>query len=259
VAVDRFAAWFWQRFRGRYFLAIGAAVVIFDCVALLIPFAVIIGGLWHLSAVDTLQICGLVAVAACIAVASGIGTSVELRRIISRWVDGDHSNPALVRDAVLAGPEGMAMRGGFLGSPFLLLVVVPIVGVKLDFSLRGFVAIELMGMVTLALASFLMANGLRLLTAPLLFEIASEMPVDARPLASTWSLRSLFGVGMFLGAALAGIAGGIAAFTFGGTKQTSALAAVIAAFVMGAYAAILNRFCVIEPTLAPLRDLVRAT
>ncbi|MEY2470178.1 MAG: adenylate cyclase [Actinomycetota bacterium] len=259
MAVDKFAEWFWQRFRGRFFVAIGVLVTVFDCGTLLIPFAIIVGGLWHLSGIDTLQICGLTILAAIIAVSAGIGTNVTFRGIVTRWVDGDHSHPELVRDAVLAGPEGMAMRGGLLGSPFLLLVVVPILAVKLDFSLRGFVAVELMGMLALALAAFLMANGLRLLTAPLLFEIAAEMPVDVHPLASTWSLRSLFGVGMFLGAALAGVAGGIAAFTFHGTKQTSALAAVIAAFVMGTYAALLNRFGVIEPTLAPLRDLVRAT
>ncbi len=258
-AVDRFAEWFWRRFKDHYFLALGIAVTAFDCLALMVPVAILLGGFWEMTAVETAQTAGLVVIAAVIAVTAGIGAARETRGVVNRWVAGDHSDPQHVRDVVLTGPEAMAMRGGVLGSPFLLLVVTPFIADALEFSWRGFIAVELMAMVALALASFLMANGLRLLTAPLLTEIAAEMPVDVRPLTSTWSLRSLFGVGLFLGAASAGMAGGLAAYAFSESKQSAALATVIAALVMSTYGAFLNRFGLIEPTLGPLRHLVSAT
>ena len=257
--MDKFVDWFWGRFRDRFFLAIGVAVFLFDCVSLLVPFAILVGVFWDLSLADTALVCALTALAAGIAVTAGIATNSQLRRMVKRWLGGDHSNSELVRDAVLAGPERIAFRGGFLGSPFLLIVVAPVLSNMLHFTLRGFVAIELMAMMALALAAFLMANGLRLFTVPLLRELAGEMPHDVRPLSRTWSLKSLFSVGLFLGASFSGLASGICAWAFRHNQETSALAAVVVTAVIASYGTLLNRFGLINPTLGPLQDLVDAT
>ncbi|MEY2417933.1 MAG: adenylate cyclase [Actinomycetota bacterium] len=257
--LDEFSEWFWRRFRRRFWLAISVMGVSSLSLSLLVPLVFIIGPSFGLSHGESLIWSMLAQLGGIIATGIGIGTNVAIRRPIRAWIEGDHGHAREARDAVLIAAENMAMRGGVLGAPFMLVVVAPVFAHYAGFGTLGYASIEAMGMIALSLAAFLMANGLRILLRPLLEEVAGYIPIDVRPTRRTWSLKTVLGVSTYLSAVAAGAIAACVAQYFDDTREHAVFAGVLTAALLGAYGTVVNRIGVLEPTLRPLEDLRRAT
>src|SRR4029077_16806104 len=124
--------------------------------------------------------------------ALGMAANGSVRRPINAWINGDHDHPQEVRDALLVASERMAMRGALLGSPIMLFITAPVIAHLAGFTAIGYIAVEFMGMIALAIAAFLMGHALELRNRPLMIEVAAAMPADVLPAIRTWGLRSAF-------------------------------------------------------------------
>jgi class 3 adenylate cyclase len=257
--LDQFSDWFWRCFRRRFWLAISVMGVASLSLSLLVPLVFIISPSFGLSRGESLIWSSLALLGGVLATAIGIGTSVAIRRPIRSWIDGDHDHAREARDAILIAAESMAMRGGVLGAPFMLVVVAPVFAHYAGFHTLGYASVEAMGMIALSLAAFLMANGLRVLLRPLLEEVAAYIPIDVRPTRRTWSLKTVFGVSTYLSAVATGAIAACVAQYFDDTREHAVFAGVLTAALLGAYGTIVNRIGLVEPTFRPLEDLRRAT
>ena len=257
--LDQLAEWFWRRFRNHYFLAISVMGVISLSASLLLPLVFIIGPTFGITRDESIIWSSLALLGGVIATTLGIGTSRAIRRPINAWSRGDHAHAREARDAILIAAESMAMRGGVLGAPFMLIVVAPVLANYAGFGTLGYVTVEAMGMIALSLAAFLMANGLRILLRPMLVEVAAHIPIDVRPTRRTWSLRTVFGVSTYLSAVATGAVAACVAAYFNDTREHAVFAGVAASALLGAYGTLVNRIGLVEPTLSPLEDLRRAT
>jgi adenylate cyclase len=257
--LDQFSQWFWRRFRRRFWWAISVMGVGSLSLSLLVPLVFIISPSFGLTRNESLLWSSLAVLGGVIATAIGIGSSVAIRRPIRAWIDGDHEHAREARDAILIAAESMAMRGGVLGAPFMLAVVAPLFARYAGFGTLGYASVEVMGMIALSLAAFLMANGLRILLYPLLEEVASNIPIDVRPTRRTWSLKTVFGVSTYLSAIATGAIAACVAQYFDDTREHAVFAGVLTAVLLGAYGTLVNRIGLVEPALRPLDDLRRAT
>ncbi len=257
--LDDFSAWFWRTFRSHFFLAISVMAVISLSASLLFPLVFIIGPTFDITRSESITWSLLALLGGIMATVIGIGTSRAVRRPITAWINGDHANAREVRDAVLITAESMAMRGGVLGAPFMLVVVAPLLASYAGFGTLGYISTIAMGMIALSLAAFLMANGLRVLLRPLLEEVAVELPVDVRPTRRTWSLRTVLGLSVYLSAVATGAIAACVTQYFGDTREHAIFAGVLTSALLGAYGTIVNRVGLVEPMFRPLEDLRLAT
>lgn len=258
-ALDRFANWFWRTHRHHYFAALFVLVVIALSTTLLIPLGLVFGPAWDLSVSQTVQWSALALLTGVLTGAMGVIANPDIRRPIRAWIAGDHSDPRLVRDMTMVLAERFAMRGALLGAPLMLGVAAPVLAHMAGFTRLGYVAVEVLGAIGLALAAFLMANGLEILNRPLLLETAAELPGDLTTHDRTWGLRATFTMStMITAAGAAGIAGGLAHF-FGTTTQDAAAAGVLTGVIFGAYGTFVNYFFLVQPSFRPLTDIMRAT
>jgi class 3 adenylate cyclase len=258
-ALDEFSDWFWRTFRNQYFLAISVMAVVSLSVSLLLPLVFIIGPTFGVTRRESLIWSSLALLGGIFATTIGIATSRAVRRPIRAWIDGDHSHARETRDAVLMTAESMAMHGGVLGAPFMLIVVAPTLANYAGFGTLGYITVEAMGMIALSLAAFLMANGLRILLRPLLEEVAASIPPDVKPTRRTWSLRSVLGVSVYLSAVATGAVAATVTQYFGDTREHAIFAGVLTSALLGAYGTLVNRVGLVEPMFRPLEDLRRAT
>lgn len=258
-SLDKFADWFWRTHRHHYFGALFVLVVTTLSLALLVPLGLVFGPAWNLTLTEMLAWSGLAVVSGMISTALGIVANPQIRKPVKAWVNGDHSDPAGVRDAMLVASERLAMRGAILGAPFMLGVAAPLIAHMAGFTLRGYIAVEFMAMVALAIAAFLMANGLEIVNRPLVLEVASLVPPSEPSEIRTWGLRSAFAMSTAVTAAGAAVIAGGLAHVFGTTTQDAAAAGVLSAIVFGAYGTVINYVGLVSPALRPLRDLVDAT
>lgn len=257
--LDQFSDWFWRRFRDHYFLAISVMGVVSLSGSLLLPLVFIIGPTFDISRGESLNWSFLALVGGVAATALGIGTSRAIRRPIERWIRGDHENAEAARDAMLVAAESMAYRGGTLGAPFMLFVVAPLLANYAGFGVLGYVSVEIMAMIALSLAGFLMANGLRILLRPMVEEVAASIPIDVKPTRRTWSLRTVFGVSTYLSAVATGTIATCVAQYFSDSREHAVFAGVLCSVLLGAYGTVVNRIGLVEPTFRPLENLRQAT
>ncbi len=257
--LDEFAQWFWRTFRNHYFLAIGVFAVVALASTLLVPLVFVIGPTFGITRDESIIWAFLALFGGVLATIFAIGTSWAIRRPINAWIAGDHSEARETRDAVLITAESMAMRGGLLGAPFMLIVVAPLLANYAGFGALGYISVEAMGMIALSLAAFLAANGLRILMRPLLEEVGARMPIDVKPTRRTWSLRTVLGASVYLSAIATGAIATCVAQYFGDTREHAIFAGVLTSALLGAYGTLVNRVGLVEPTLRPLDDIRRAT
>ena len=257
--LDQFSEWFWRRFRRHFWLAISVMGVVSLSASLLVPLVFIVSPAFGLSRSEAIIWSSLALLGGIIATGVGIGSSVAIRRPIRAWIEGDHEHAREARDAILVAAENMAMRGGVLGAPFMLIVVAPVFANYAKFGPLGYASVEAMGLIALSLAAFLMANGLRVVLRPMLEEVARSIPIDVRPTRRTWSLKTVFGVSTYLSAVATGAIAGCVAQYFADTREHAVFAGVLTSALLGAYGTIVNRIGMVEPTMRPLEDLRRAT
>ncbi|HVV36712.1 MAG TPA: adenylate/guanylate cyclase domain-containing protein [Acidimicrobiales bacterium] len=258
-SLETFSAWFWRQFRNRFWLAISVLGVFSLSVVILGPLVFIVGPAFGLTRGEAILWSGLADLGGILATAIGIGSCLAIRRPIRSWIDGDFTHAREARDAVLVAGESMAMRGGVLGAPFMLIVVAPLFAHYAGFGTLGYATVEAMGMIALSLAAFLMANGLRVLLFPMLEEVAPHIEIDVRPTRRTWSLKTIFSVSTYLSAVATGAIAACVAQYFDDTREHAVFAGVLVAALLGAYGTAINRISMVEPTMRPLQDLRRAT
>jgi class 3 adenylate cyclase len=257
--LDQFSEWFWRRFRHHYFLAISVMAVVSLAGSLLLPLVFIVGPTFELSRGESIIWSVMALGGGILATTLGIGTSRAIRLPIKAWINGERDHDRDARDALLVTPESMAMRGGVLGAPFMCVVVAPMLARYAGFGVQGYIAVEAMAMIALSLAAFLMANGLRILTRPILNEVAATMPIDVRPTRRTWNLRTVFAVSTYLSAVSAGTIAAMVTQYFNDSREQALFAGVVAAALIGVYGTLVNRIGLVEPSFRPLEDLRRAT
>jgi class 3 adenylate cyclase len=256
--LDQFSEWFWRQFRQHYFLAIFGVTVVSLAVSLLIPLVFIVGPSFDLTRSESVSWATAALIGGVLATALGIVTSRSQRGQIKVWVGGDHDHPREMRDAILVLPESMAMRAGVLGAPYYLIVAGPLLADYAGFGVRGYIATEAMAMIALSLAAFLAANGLRILTRPILQEVAALMPIDVVPTRRTWDLRTVFGVSTYIAAVSAGTISTMVTQRFNDSREEALFAGVLTAVLIGAYGTLVNRIGLVEPSFRPLDDLKAA-
>ena len=195
--LDQLGDWFWRRFRNHYFLAI--------------------------SVMGVTSLCAVVAVPAGVHRRADLRASAAASRLPGRrWLcsaacwrparhrhqprhpspdqrvdrgDHDHAHEAPRRRPHHGGVDGDAR---WRARRAVHAIVVAPIGRLRRFGLLGYIAVEAMGMVALSLAAFLMANGLRILTAPLLVGSGGRHARRRATAATHVEPRTLFGVGMYL-------------------------------------------------------------
>ncbi|MEY2470177.1 MAG: adenylate cyclase [Actinomycetota bacterium] len=256
--MDRFAAWFWRRFRPHFLWAMWATAVLTLTLGLVLPVTYLSITITE-SAVTDFGLPSLVSFLVVVAaVTLGVFTLPQVSRPIQEWIKGDHSDPIRVRDAAIALPQRMAIRGVTLVAPLGALNIYSYAEAS-NFGAVGIVGLSAVAIYSYLVAAFLIGVGFRVLIRPLLDEVAVELVNAPPPAVRMWSIRARWLLGTFSACVATGIGSGAAAFLWADEPGVAVTASFTAALGVGAYATLLNRFGLIEPTLRPLRDLTAAT
>jgi class 3 adenylate cyclase len=172
------------------------------------------------------------------------------------WINGDHSEPAFVRDRALEGPQVMSMRGAVAMLPYAVFVNGPLAAHLASYGVTGFVALELIVGMAYLVAGFIIGSGFRLLLRPLFSELEPYL-LDEPPQVHTWTIRTRLVTGVAASCLMTGVfAAGMSHWT--DSKEAALMLGLATAAVVGLYATSLNLIGLIGPTLAPVRDLTRA-
>ncbi len=256
--MDAFAAWIWRRFRQHFVWAMWATAVVTLTIGLVLPVSYLSIAITE-SRVGNFALPVLVSFLAVLAAVSlGVFTSRQISGPIQEWIKGDHSDPIRVRDAAIAGPQRMAIRGLTLVAPLGVVNVYAFAAAS-QFAAIGIIGLAAVALYSYLVATFLIGVGFRVLLRPLLDEVAVEIVAAPPPEVRMWSIRARWVLGTFSACVATGIGSGAAAFLWADSPGVAVTASFAAALGVGAYATVLNRFGLIEPTLRPLRDLTAAT
>ncbi len=251
-------AWLWRRHPDRFLAWLNATTTALVIVGLFIP-AVGIGAAYlglTLSQGAVWLVCSV-----CVTVLTQwfVGRSLRSRAApFDAWSRGDRQSPRETWDAIVRLPQLLGERSGILALPFHGVLVAPVVVALAQPGATGLAGLAVAYPLVALTCALLYSTAAQLLVQAAAGDVAAHgAPIEALDHAA-WTVRGrLFTVIVLVGTLCAGAAPPIV--LGGAVTETDYFVALVGGGAFALYMAFIVDAGLIQPLLAPLREVAAAT
>ena len=240
-------------------MALGVVVELMMVIGFL---PLVLAGLWAILGLTTRD-CVVFAAIGAPTVALGplaaIGFAPQRRKALDAWGRGDASDPLAAWEAAVHTPPEWTVRASTVNLLAVGGVLLPILAARADLTGVEVGVLSAMAIVLFIGAGIVIGTGFQLLLRPMLDEVTAQLRSTSIASApARWGLRGRFHVAIASACFLTGVLTA-AAVSRTDTRESTVVAALVAASVVTAYMLLLFGGLLVLPSFRPLADLIAAT